>query len=604
MIRLRFRPALVDALKSYRREDLLADVSAGITVGFVALPLAMAFGIASGVKPEQGLVTAIIGGFLISLLGGSRVQVGGPAGAFVALLYSIAARYGVANLLLATMMAGVLLFAMGALRLGNLIRFIPVAVVVGFTNGIAVIIALQQVRDFLGLQLEDVPANFFSMVNAFAGAIHTVHWPAIAVGLVSLAIVAWWPKSVAPGDPAWFRWMSRAPGTIAALVLGIVAVGVFGVPVETIGSRFGGIPQGLPMPALPEFEWSSAQNLAGPAISIALLCAIESLLCARVADKLIGQRHDSNQELMGQGVANFVAPLFGGIAATGTIARTVTNVRTGGRTPMAGIFHAATLLLIMLLFAPFAGDVPMATLAAILLYVAYNMGDWGAFPRLRRFSMNHRALMLTTFALTVIFDLTVAVQVGLVLASLFFIYRISDLTRIERIDLGAEFSQPDGPTVRAYRLFGSLFFGSVGKLDALQAPRDPAPGVMILEMHQVINLDTSGLEALEELRHSVQAGKGRILLVAPNAQPLSLMQRSGFLDQLGPDSVFERLSDALESIRQAVGADAGTGAGEAPADGAPEAVAGPDAQPEPGQTGAAPDPASREDEPPEPPTAR
>ncbi|MFA7504033.1 MAG: SulP family inorganic anion transporter [Burkholderiaceae bacterium] len=549
MFRLRFRPALVDALKTYRRDDLVADVSAGITVGFVALPLAMAFGIASGVKPEQGLATAIVGGMLISLLGGSRVQIGGPAGAFVALLYAIAARYGIANLLLATMMAGVLLFAMGALRLGNLIRFIPVAVVVGFTNGIAVIIALQQVRDFLGLQVEQMPANFFSMVSTFAGAIHTIHWPAIAVGIGSLAIVAWWPRSVAAGAPAWLRWMSRAPGTIAALALGIVAVSLFDVPVETIGSRFGGIPQGLPMPALPEFEWSSAQNLAGPAISIALLCAIESLLCARVADKITGQRHDSNQELMGQGVANFVSPLFGGIAATGTIARTVTNVRSGGRTPLAGVFHALTLLLIMLVFAPYAGDVPMATLAAILLHVAWNMGDWAAFPRLRRFSMNHRALMLTTFALTIVFDLTVAVQVGLVLASLFFIYRVSALTRIERIDLGPDIAEQTGQTVRAYRLFGSLFFGSVGKLDALQAPRDPQAGVMILEMHQVINLDTSGLEALEELLHSVRAGKGRIIIVAPNEQPRSIMERSGFLDQLGPDSVYATLEGALASLR-------------------------------------------------------
>lgn len=551
MIRFRFRPVLVDALKHYRRDDLVADVSAGITVGFVALPLAMAFGIASGVKPEQGLVTAIVGGLLISLLGGSRVQIGGPAGAFVALLYAIAARYGIANLLLATMMAGVLLFAMGALRLGNLIRFIPVAVVVGFTNGIAVIIALQQVRDFLGLQVAEVPANFFSMVGAFAGAIHTIHWPAIAIGLASLALVAFWPRSTGPGGPAWRRWVSRVPGTIAALLLGVIAVSVFGVPVETIGSRFGSIPQGLPMPALPAFEWSSAQNLAGPTISIALLCAIESLLCARVADKITGERHDSNQELMGQGVANFVAPLFGGIAATGTIARTVTNVRTGGRTPMAGVFHALTLLLIMLVFAPYAGDVPMTTLAAILLYVAYNMGDWGAFPRLRRFSPQHRTLMLTTFGLTVVFDLTVAVQVGLVLASLFFIYRVSALTRVERIELGPDIARQAGRTVRAYRLFGSLFFGSVGKIDALQTPFDPLPGVMILEMHQVINLDTSGLEAFEGLLHSLHASKGRMLIVAPNEQPLSLMTRSGFLESLGPDSVFSSLADALDSIRQA-----------------------------------------------------
>lgn len=576
MFRWHFRPALVGALANYRRGDFFADLSAGVTVAFVALPLAMAFGIASGVKPEQGLITSIIGGVLVALLGGSRVQIAGPAGAFIALLYAIVLQYGVANLLLATMMAGVLLFAMGALRLGSIIRFIPVAVVVGFTNGIAVIIGLQQVRDFLGLEIEKMPANFFSMIATFADAIQTVHWPAVVTGAVSLAIVAFWPRASGAHLPAWRRAMAQLPGTIVVLVLGALAVAFLEIPVETIGSRFGGIPQGFPPVRLPEFDWTGAQNMAGPAIAIALLGAIESLLCARVADKIIGGRHDSNQELMAQGVANFVTPLFGGIAVTGTVARTVTNVRAGARTPMAGVFHAATLLAIMLVLAPYAAHVPMATLAAILLHVAWNMGDWGAFPRLRLFSVSHRVLMVTTFLLTVIFDLTVAVQVGLVLASLFFIYRVSALTRVEEISLDPALTKATDQGIRAYRLFGSLFFGSVGKIDSLQTPFDPVPGITILEMHQVISLDTTGLEALEGLLHSLRLGKGRLIIAAATEQPLSLMQRSGFIGKLGPDSVYPDLAAALAALREQAAAPAGA---EDPPEAAPPAAA--DTPPEP-----------------------
>ncbi len=292
-----FRPRLVDALRGYRREDFTADLSAGVTVGVVALPLAMAFGIASGVKPEAGIFTAIIGGFLISALGGTKVQIGGPAGAFVALLYAIAERYGVANLLIATMMAGVLMFAMGALRMGQLIRYIPVSIVVGFTNGIAVIIALQQLKDFLGLSIERMPSNSLSQLGALWAHLHTVNWAALTLGAASLALIFAWPKSYQPNHAPWRRWMARVPGTIAVLAIGIVAVAAFGLQVDTVGSRFGGIPQGLPPFALPAFDWQTAQNLVGPTISIALLGAIESLLCARVADGMIGDRHDPNQEL-------------------------------------------------------------------------------------------------------------------------------------------------------------------------------------------------------------------------------------------------------------------------------------------------------------------
>jgi SulP family sulfate permease len=546
-----FRPCLVDTLQHYRREDFAADLSAGITVGVVALPLAMAFGIASGVTPEAGIYTAIIAGFLISALGGSRVQIGGPAGAFVALLYAIAERYGVSNLLIATAMAGVLLFAMGALRMGQLIRYIPIPIVTGFTNGIAVIIAMQQMKDFLGLRIEKMPANFLSQLHALWVHLSTTNAAAIGLGLVSLATIVLWPKSYTAQHARWRRWMARVPGTLAVLALGIVAVTLFALPVETIGSRFGGIPQGLPPFALPAFDWTSAQNLVGPTISIALLGAIESLLCARVADGMTGERHDPNQELMAQGVANVVSPFFGGIAATGTIARTVTNIRTGGRTPIAGIVHAATLLLIVLVLAPLAHDIPMATLAAILLFVAWNMGEWSAFATLRRFSMNYRVILLTTFALTVVFDITVAVEVGLVLATLFFIARISSLTKVEPIRLPADIATlGDGTRVEAWRLFGSLFFGSVGKLEALTERKGPPPDVVVLEMSRVINLDTTALDALETLHGALGKRGGTLALAEPTEQPLSLLNRSGLLERIGAHNVFDGLDDALLALRE------------------------------------------------------
>ena len=545
----RFRPRLADSLRGYTKDDFRADVAAGVTVGVVALPLAMAFGIASGVKPEQGIFTAIIAGFLIAMLGGSKVQIGGPAGAFVVVLYAIVERYGVASLLISTFMAGVLMFAMGALRLGNLIRFIPVSIVIGFTNGIAVIIALQQLRDFLGLSIAKMPANFFSQVDALWRALDTMNTTALALGATSLALVVSWPKSYAENDAGWRRWMARVPGTIVVLLLGTLAVSLAGLQVETIGTRFGGIPQGLPAFSLPEFNWETAQNLAMPPLSIALLGAIESLLCARVADGLIHDRHDPNQELMAQGIANFVAPFFGGIAATGTVARTVTNVRSGARTPIAGIVHSATLLAIVLALAPLAHDIPLASLAAILLFVAWNMGDWREFARLRHFSLSYRTILLATFLLTVIFDITVAVQIGLVLASLFFIRRISTLTRVEPISLPADYATTaSGRRVAAYRIFGSLFFGSVTRLEQLLDPAQPLADVVVLELHQVINLDTTGLDALRSLHRMLQRRGGRLVIAEPNEQPLSLMRRSGFVDEIGERSVFDELDAALTAV--------------------------------------------------------
>jgi SulP family sulfate permease len=545
----RFRPRLFDSLRGYRAADFAADASAGITVGVVALPLAMAFGIASGVRPEQGLFTAIIGGLLVSILGGTKVQIGGPAGAFVALLYAIGERYGLANLLIATFMAGVLLFLMGALKLGSLVRFVPVSIIVGFTNGIAVVIALQQVKDFLGLAIDKMPANSLSQLHVIGSHLHSINPAAVVIGLATLAIIVVWPKAYQAITPGWRRWLARAPGTIAALVLATLAVKLFGLQVDTVGSRFGGIPQGLPAFAFPAFDWTTAQNLVAPTLAIALLGAIESLLCARMADTMIDDRHDPNQELMAQGVANCVVPFFGGIAVTGTIARTVTNIRTGARTPISGIVHAITLLAIVLLAAPLASDIPMAALAGILLFVAWNMGEWRAFPQLRQFTINYRVVMLATFLLTVIFDLTVAVEVGLVLASLFFIVRIASVTRIEPIDLAA---LPGGaPSVEGWRLFGSLFFGSVNRLEPLLDPARPLADVTVLDLHQLINLDTTGLDALQSLHRMVDKRGKRLVIVGANTQPLSLMERSGFASVLGSHAFFDSLEAALAALRSA-----------------------------------------------------
>lgn len=540
-----FRPRLLDHLATYTRADFGHDLSAGLTVGIVALPLAIAFAIASGVRPEQGLITAIVAGFLISALGGSRVQIGGPAGAFVALLYAIADKYGVANLLIATMLAGILVFAMGALRLGNLVRFVPVSVVLGFTAGIAVIIALSQLKDFFGLAVTRMPANFFSQLNVLAENAGTLNPAALAIGGSALAlIVLLRPRATAQSNIQ--RIVARLPGTFFVLVLATLVVWAFNLPVETIGSRYGELPRGLPGVALPRFDWETARYLLAPTFAIALLCAIESLLCARIADGMIDDHHDPNQELMAQGIANFVVPFFGGIAATGTIARTVTNVRAGARSPVAGMIHAVALLGIVLLLAPLAEHIPLAALAAILLWVAYSMGAWGEFGKLKQFSVFYRVNFLSTFLITVMFDVVTAVEVGLVLASLFFIYRISALTAVDEVPLApAQATTVDGRKVRAYRLFGSLFFGSVNKLEQIGGTAKTLPDVLILDMRQVINVDTTALDTLEELHRKVTAKGGRLLLVGLNSQPLSLLQRSKFIDELGAENLVATFDDAL-----------------------------------------------------------
>ncbi len=542
----RFRPRLVDALAGYDRRTALADVGAGITVGIVALPLAMAFAIASGLKPEQGLVTAIVAGFLISALGGSNVQIGGPAGAFIVIVYGIVERYGLTNLLISTALAGGLLFALGLFKLGALVRYIPVAIIIGFTNGIAVLIALSQLKDLLGLKIDKMPADFFSQIGALWLHLGSVNWYAVAIGTASFALLWLWPKLFARGASTENRVegrslsaLSRVPAPVIALVLMTLLGWYLSLPVETIGTRFGGIPRTLPDLALPPFSWESAKQLLIPTITIALLGAIESLLCARIADNVVDDlpRHDPNQELMAQGVANMVSPLFGGMPATGTIARTVTNVRAGGRTPVAGIVHAVTLLATVLLAAPLAVHVPLPALAGILLFVAWNMGEWHEFARLRHFTLPYRTILLGTFFLTVVFDLTVAVEVGLVLACVFFIYRMSTLFKVQPYDAGP---LPDG--VVSFELFGSLFFGAVAKVEALPAQLPAGTRCVVLEMHRLISLDTSGLDALSHLHKDLKKAGIALVLANVNEQPLSLMRRSGFVALIGEDAIVPNLA--------------------------------------------------------------
>jgi SulP family sulfate permease len=532
----RFRPRALTLLHDYSRQRFVADLGAGLTVGIVALPLALAFAIASGVKPEQGLFTAIIAGFLISALGGSSVQIGGPAGAFIVIVYGIVQRYGLANLLIATVLAGGLLVAMGALRLGVLVRYIPISIVIGFTNGIAVLIALSQLKDLLGLQIAAMPADFFGQLHALQSHLHSFNPVALLMGLACLALLLLWPRLPRP--------FSLVPGTVVALAAAGLATWLLSLPLDTIGSRFGGIPRGLPSFALPDFSWASAQQLVIPTITIALLGAIESLLCARVADNMTElPRHDPNQELMAQGVANIVTPFFGGIPATGTIARTVTNVRAGATSPMAGIVHAVTLLLIVLVAAPLAAGIPLAALAGILLMVAWNMGEWHEFARLRRFSLGYRVILLGTFGLTVVFDLTVAMQVGLVLACLFFIYRMSTLFRVEPVA-----SEIAG--AQLMRVHGSLFFGAVGKVEGLAASLPAGCHSLVLDMQLLILIDSSGLDALAQLQRTLARRGQRLVLCGLGEQPAGLIERGGLAAALGPDGIHADLTAWRHSANQ------------------------------------------------------
>lgn len=547
---LGFRPKLLDTLKTYTRADFHADIVAGITVGIVALPLAMAFAIASGVTPQAGIFTAVIAGIIISALGGTKVDIGGPTGAFIVILYGIYVKYGAENLAICTIMAGALLLMMGIARLGTMIKYIPYPVTAGFTSGIAVLIFSTQIKDFCGLAVDKVPSDFFPKMSALIAHARTFQWPTLLMATASLAIIKLWPG----------KWNRRVPGSIIAVIVATVASGLFHLPVETIGSRFGGIPEGLPAPHLPSFEWGNIHNLIQPAVTIALLAAIESLLCAVVADGMVDDQHDSNQELMAQGIANIVSPLFGGIAVTGAIARTATNVKCGGRTPVAGITHGITLLIIILVAAPLAKFIPLATLSAVLINVALNMGEWHNFSRLLKWPRSDTAVFLTTFSLTVIIDLTVAVETGMVLAAMLFIKRVSDTTQITAVDQtteteGAHHSLigkdiPNG--VMVYRIFGSFFFGAADKLESALKRLKQEPDVLILRMRKVLAMDATGLNALEDLYERLRRHNRHLVLSGPHTQPLFMMDKAGFLDRLGRENVCADIDLALTRSREII----------------------------------------------------
>ncbi|MES2415011.1 MAG: SulP family inorganic anion transporter [Pseudomonadota bacterium] len=539
----------MDSLQHYSRDRLVKDVGAGLTVGIVALPLAMAFAIASGLNPQAGIWTAIIAGALIAALGGSAVQIGGPAGAFIVIVYGILERYGLANLLISTACAGVLLFLLGFLKLGTLVRYVPVSIVIGFTNGIAVLIVLSQIKDLLGLDIAKMPVDFFSQLRAIGGHLESANFYALGLGVACLLGLFVWPRLFDARARAQggfttrllkmvqavegiqiqraTRMAARMPGPIVALVTLSAFAWFLSLPVETIGTRFGGIPRTLPAFALPDFSWQTVRLLLDPTLTIALLGAVESLLCARVADQISGlPRHDPNQELMAQGVANFVVPFFGGMPATGTIARTVTNVRAGATSPVSGLVHAVTLMAIVLVAAPLAVHVPLAVMAGILLYVAWNMGEWREFTRLRQAGSHPALIMLGTFLLTVIFDLTVALQAGLILACILFIRRMSTLFQVVEVSRTPESAN--------FQLYGSLFFGAVAKVDPILTLVESAPHGMVirLDLQSLQSLDASGLDVLEQVHKAVVLRGGRLVIAGVNAEPKAVMERAGFLQKV------------------------------------------------------------------------
>lgn len=546
-------PQLVTSLGDYSRHDLLADVVAGIIVGVVALPLAIAFGIASGVSPAQGIYTAIVAGFLISALGGSVVQIGGPTGAFVVIVYGIVQQYGYEGLAIATLMAGGILIALGLARLGGAIKFIPYPVTTGFTAGIALIIASQQVKDVLGLRMGAVPAGFLAKWPAFAAHITTVNWQAVAVSVLGLAIILGWPKLG-----------TRIPGMFVALVVCTVVTQLFHLNVETIGSRFGTLSFGFPSPRVPRVGLAELQRLVNPAVTIALLAAIESLLSAVVADGMTGRRHRSNMELIAQGVANIASPIFGGIPATGAIARTATNIRNGARSPVAGMVHALTLLLIALAFGAWAELVPMAVLGVILLVVAYNMSEWRSVRSLMTAPKSDIVVLLITFGLTVVVDLTVAIEVGMVLAAFLFMRRMAEVTNVsvmtreftenvDENDPNSVRTRQVPPGVVVYEINGPFFFGAAETFKDTLGRTMGNPRALILRLRNVPAIDATGLNALRDLVRRTRKDGTLILLSDVHAQPLIALGRSGLLDEVGDEQIFGNVDDALNRARRELG---------------------------------------------------
>ncbi|OQY24502.1 MAG: sodium-independent anion transporter [Desulfobacteraceae bacterium 4572_35.2] len=549
----RLVPELLCCLKEgYSRKRLVEDLMSGLIVGVVALPLAIAFAIASGVKPEQGLYTAVIAGFLISLFSGSRVQIGGPTGAFIVVVFSIVQQHGYAGLAIATMMAGALLIVMGVCRLGTAIKFIPYPMTVGFTSGIALIIAMTQVKDLFGLRLETTATGFVDRVVLYAHNLATFSIYAVVVAGLALAIIVLWPRVT-----------KKVPGSIVALIVTTLIVQGFDLPVATIGSAFGQVPTMLPRPQLPNFEWAMVPALISPALTIALLAAIESLLSAVVSDGMTGHRHKSNMELVAQGIANMVCPLFGGIPATGAIARTATNVKNGGTTPISGLVHALTLLMIMMVFGRWASLIPLATLAAVLLVVAYHMSEWRHFVRLFRSPRNDIFVMLTTFALTVFVDLTVAIEVGVVLSALLFMQRMASATQVRHVSGEAGFNlddeQEDDRSISLYQIpqgvevfevHGPFFFGATNQFkDTLSIIEQP-PKVLILRMRHIFTIDATAIRVLEDVLEKTSSEQTQLILSGVQDNVLTKLKRTQLYVELGEQQVVRHIDAALARAQE------------------------------------------------------
>jgi SulP family sulfate permease len=550
-----FRPKLIDALKGYSTAQLRHDLFAGMNVMILAFPLSVAFAIASGVKPEQGLFTAIIGGGIIAALSGSRVQIGGPTGAFVIITFSVLQRFDLNGLLLCTMLAGTILCVMGFARMGAVIRFIPYPVSRAFTKGIAVLILSSQIRNFLGLGVADMPVDFVGKVKVLAAHFGAVHGPTLVLSLASLALIGFWPT----------RLSRYVPGSMVALVCATVAVAAFGLHeslgIATVGSQFGGISRSLPALHLPAVEWTQVRELIQPAFTIAMLVAMQALLCGVVTDGMLDERHDSNQELFAQGAANIVGPLFGCIPVTGAVARSVANVRSGGRTPVAGLAHSALLLIVLIAAAPLMGNIPLGTLSAVLVFAAYRMVSWKEFARLGRWPRSDSSVFLATFALTVLTNLTLAVEVGVVLAALLMVKRISETSQITAVDESTETEGshhslvgreiPEG--VLVFRVFGAFFFGVVDKLDDELRRAKQEPDILILRVRKVLAIDATGLRALEDLHAKLRAKGKHLILSAPHTQPLAVMENAGFIDRLGRENVCPHIAAALARAREILG---------------------------------------------------
>jgi SulP family sulfate permease len=547
-----FRPKLADTLKGYTRQDLTADVAAGITVGIVALPLAMALAIASGLKPEIGLFTAVIGGFLISLLGGSRVQIGGPAGAFVPLLAPIVMAHGPGGLAVCALIAGLILIVLGMAKMGTLIKYIPFPVVTGFTSGIAIIILSTQIKDFFGLQ-NKLPPDFIGKLRALAIDFHP-SWPTVLLAMIATLLIWFWPKNLG----------RRLPGSIVVIVIAAAASAFLQLPekfgIQTLGTAFGSMPRSLPAPHLPVLAFDEWRALLPSALTVAVLGAIESLLCAVVADGMIDDRHDSNQELVAQGIANIASGIFGGMPATGVIARTATNIRNGGRTPVAGMIHALTLLLVLLLAAPLATHIPLAALSAVLVVVSLRMGEWHQFIRLGHWPKSDAAVFLCAFVLTIAVDLPTAVGASLALASAFLVKRLSETTRVSAEEEITHANSPGqtavGKTipqgVMVFRVFGAFFFGAADKLETSLRRAGQLPEVLILRMRDVLAIDATGLDALEDLMEKLRKKKKDLILCAPHSQPMIALTRAGLVDRLGLENVCGDMDSSLARARQII----------------------------------------------------